>query len=98
MAIRNINKMTHRSHTDPLFNTCKILKISEVYEQQSNLFVYGYETNKLPMSFKNIFRHKYDIHPQMHKGEIQISILIYQEISLSKISQILLFQRCGTNI
>jgi len=59
MAIRIINKTTHRSHIDPLFKTCKMLKLSDVYEQLSILFVYDYETN---MSYKNMFRHNYDIH------------------------------------
>ena len=44
MAIRIINKMAYRSHTDhPLFKSCKILN-----KYQSILFVYDYETNKTP--------------------------------------------------
>ena len=86
--------MVQRSHTDP-FKTCKILNISDVYEQQTILFVYDYETNKLPMPFKNLFRHNYEVQPKMHTSFKYL--LMYQEINLSKIFQILLFQSCETN-
>jgi len=80
-TIRIINKMAHRSHTDPLFKTCKIIKISDVYEQQFIIFVYVYETNKFPMPFKNMFRHNYDIRPQMHTRRASN---IYTDISRNK--------------
>jgi hypothetical protein len=64
-AIRIINKTTYRAHTDPLFKTCKILKLQDIYELQSILFMQSYETNTLPASFNNMFKHNSDIHPHI---------------------------------
>jgi len=57
--------MTYRSDTDPSFKTCNILKIQDVYEEQSILFLHKYEKIILPTSFQNVLRHNYDIHPYM---------------------------------
>ena len=65
-AIRIINKTTYRAHTDPLFKTCKILKLQDIYALQSILFMQSYETNTLPASFDNMFKHNSDIHPHIH--------------------------------
>ena len=65
-AIRIINKMSYRAHTDPLFKTTKILKLQDVYELHATLFMSKYEANTLPASFTNMFTHNFDIHPHIH--------------------------------
>ena len=44
--IRTINNATFRSHTDPLFKPSRILKISDQYVLQSNLFVFYFIAKK----------------------------------------------------
>ena len=45
-AIRTIHKSTCNSHTNPLFNTSQILKISYLYQSQIALFMYDYIHHK----------------------------------------------------
>ena len=54
-AIRVINRKQYNSHTDPLFKASKILKLSDLFEYQSALFMYDYLHNSLPESFDNMF-------------------------------------------
>ena len=51
--------MPHIAHTDPLFKSNIILKIQDVYELQSILFMSKYERNTLPASINNKFTHNY---------------------------------------
>ena len=60
-AIRTIHKSTYNSHTDPLFNTSQILKISDLYQSQIALFMYDYIHHKLPGSFENVFLYQRDV-------------------------------------
>ena len=79
--------MTNRSHTDPLFKTCKILKISDV---NNSLFFSGMTMKQINSPcHSNIYLDISTIYTDTCiQGEDQISILIYQEINLSKISYI----------
>lgn len=52
-ALRIINKKGYRSHTDPLFKSDKILKVSDVYKLQVSLFMYDFKHDLLPKSFTN---------------------------------------------
>ena len=54
-AIRTINKAKYNSHTEPLFKRSNILKLKDLYEYQSSLFVYDFANNRLPHSFDNTF-------------------------------------------
>jgi hypothetical protein len=54
-AIRVINRKSYNSHTDPLFKTSNILKIRDLFEYQSILFMFDYLHNSLPMSFDKMF-------------------------------------------
>ena len=75
----------------------KILKITDVYEQQSIHFVNDYETNKPPCHSKNMLRHNYDIHPQMHRRRASN---IYTDIPRNKVNENLpnfIIPNCGTN-
>jgi hypothetical protein len=55
-AVRLINRATYNSHTEPLFIHVKILKLNDQYEYEVALFMYDYVTNKLPISFHNVYR------------------------------------------
>jgi len=57
-AIRTINNRKYNSHTDPLFRECGILKISDLFQMDTLLFMHDYINNRLPKSFRGIFRYK----------------------------------------
>ena len=52
-ALRIINNKGYRSHTDPIFKSEKILKVSDVYNLQVSLFMYDFHHDLLPKSFNN---------------------------------------------
>ena len=53
-AIRTINKVWYRSHTEPLFKSNQILKFEDMYTMQISLFVYDLNNDLLPKSFRNL--------------------------------------------
>ena len=55
-AIRVINNKRYNSHTDPLFKKSKILKIEDLFQYQAALFMYDYKYEKLPPSFRGMFK------------------------------------------
>ncbi len=55
-AIRIINKVSYNSHTDPLFRESSILKIVDLYELNTLMFMHKFKMNKLPRSFNDIYR------------------------------------------
>ena len=56
-ALRIISRANFRSHTDPLFISNNILKVSDMYRLQCNLFAFDYHTHRLPISFDNFYQH-----------------------------------------
>ena len=60
-AIRTIHKAAYNSHTDPLFNKSQILKLTDLYEYESVLFMYDFVENNLPRSFGDVFRYNRDV-------------------------------------
>ncbi len=52
-ALRTIHKTTFRSHTEPLFKSSNILKVSDIYKLQTSLFMYDFNNNLLPPSFSD---------------------------------------------
>ena len=60
-AIRNINRAKYRAHTEPLFKSSLILKLTDLYEYQVTLFMFDFISNKLPISFHNTFKFNRDI-------------------------------------
>ena len=62
-AIRVIHNIPYRSHTDPYFKESKILRVQDLYELQTLIFMHDYQNNKLPSSFKNYYSYNNDIHP-----------------------------------
>ena len=53
-AIRTINNVWYRSHTEPLFKSNQIQKFEDMYTMQISLFVYDLNNELLPKSFRNI--------------------------------------------
>ena len=80
-AIRTIHKASYTAHTDPLFKRSKILKINDQQTYESLLFMYDYNTHKLPHSFNNMYITNHDRNPQVHTRQ----------------SNMLYIPRCDTN-
>ena len=53
-AIRTINKVWYRGHTEPLFKSNQILKFEDMYTMQISLFVYDFNNDLLPKLFRNV--------------------------------------------
>ena len=55
-AIRTINQVWYRSHTEPLFKSNQILKFEDMYPMQISLCVYDLNNDLLvlPKSFRNL--------------------------------------------
>ena len=60
-AIRLVTKSSYNSHTDPLFKTTRILKLDDMFEYHTMLFMYDYTNNTLPKSFTHFFQTHRDI-------------------------------------
>ena len=54
--MRTISNAKYNSHTDPLFKSCGILKLEDLYLQQSLLFVFDFLSSNLPVSFTDMFK------------------------------------------
>lgn len=54
-CVRVICNKKYNSHTDPLFNALKILKISDQYKYECLLFMHSYLMTTLPQSFDGVF-------------------------------------------
>ena len=61
-AMRIINNAKYNSHTDPLYKFCGILKLEDLYLQQSLLFVFDFLSSNLPVSFTDMFKFNRDMH------------------------------------
>ncbi len=77
-ALRIISNSSYLSHSKPLFEMFKIMDIFQMYEKESNIFMYKYKNGLLPKSFDKMFqnfesihkyntRHKKNYLPQIHK-------------------------------
>ena len=51
-AIRIINPINYRGHTDPLFKSERILKVTDLYKLHVSLFMFDLQSGSLPTSFK----------------------------------------------
>ena len=54
-AVRIIHNATFNSHTNPLFQHSRVLKLHDIYEYQSVLFIFDFINGKLPASFNTVF-------------------------------------------
>ncbi len=60
-AIRYIHKASYNSHTEPIFQKYNILKLHDLYEYETLLFMYGFANANLPRSFDNICKYNCDM-------------------------------------
>ena len=61
-AIRLITNSHYRADTVPLFDNCKILTLAEIHIFKTALFMYRVHHNVAPVSFRNMFVRKSEIH------------------------------------
>lgn len=54
-AIRTVNQATFKSHTEPLFKSSAVLKISDMFIYQVLLFMRDYNADQLPECFCNMY-------------------------------------------
>ena len=60
--VQIINNKSYRSHTDPLFKKCQLLKLEDLYTLQVALFMHDYKYDRLPPSFTDIFQKSTFLH------------------------------------
>jgi hypothetical protein len=75
-AVRTITHSRRGEHTLPLFYTLKTLKINDINQLQTLLFMHDYYYNNLPPNFKNYFTTNQQIHThytrQAHKFHLPL--------------------------
>ena len=54
-AVRVVTNSKYRAHTDPLFKKLSVLKLNDMYKQQSALFMHDYSNKRLPISFHDFY-------------------------------------------
>ena len=60
-ALRVIHNAPYNSHTDPKFKKSGILKLYDIFEYQSMIFIHDYRSGRLPISFDGTFPQNRDI-------------------------------------
>ena len=60
-AVRIICNSGYNSHTEPLFKSCQIFKLNDLYEFNVCLFMQDFKLKKLPRSFDDIFQFNNEI-------------------------------------
>ena len=60
-AIRVVNNSRYNSHTDPLFQVSHVMKLNDIYEYSTALFMHDFISHNLPKSFNNIFTINRDV-------------------------------------
>ena len=60
--IRIISKMPFDAHTDPIFKSLQIMKLSEIYFFQVGKFMFSYKIGLLPNAFKEMFLMTNQVH------------------------------------
>ena len=59
--LRTIFNIPYNGHTEPLFKTAHILKLTDIYDYQILTFMNDYSIGRLPVSFNNIFRSNHEV-------------------------------------
>jgi len=63
----------YNSHSSPLFQKLKILKVSDLIYLYSALFMYDYYSNRLPLIFDNFFKSINKVHQYQTRLASKIS-------------------------
>ena len=64
-AVRYINNTRYNSHSEPLLKKSGILDIYDLFKYHVLLFMYDYENNALPESFRNMFKHNFEVNKSL---------------------------------
>ena len=86
-AICTIHNASFNSHTDPTFRNSKLLlKLQDIFEYQSLLFIYAYFNNKLPSSFgdKLTFGVTRLIYTSVWQRCYRVLIFLWSDFSVTK--------------
>ena len=76
-AVRLISKAGYNSHTDPLFKSLEILKVTNLFELGALTFMHKYNQHKLPFSFTGVYRYNYEVqsnYQTRQAGQIHIPL------------------------
>ena len=73
-AIRTITNSNYLTHTEPLFDRLKTLKIQDIHSLQTGVFMYKFTNNQLPELFNNFFDLNSNIHtyPTRHSTDFHL--------------------------
>ena len=63
----------YNSHSTPLFQNLKILKVSDLIYLNTALFMYDYYSNRLPLIFDNFFKSINKVHQYQTRLASKIS-------------------------
>ena len=76
-ALRISFNLHLREHTDQLFFNNKILKVKDIYSLQLGLFMFKYNSKKLPKVFENLFFKNDTVHkyPTRRSNEFHLPLL-----------------------
>ena len=72
-AVRMITFSEYSSHSSPLFQKLKILKVSDLIYLYTALFMYDYYSNRLPLIFDNFFTSINKVHQYQTRLASKIS-------------------------
>ena len=93
-AIRYIHKASYNSHTEPLFNQIQYLKLRDLYEYETLLFMHGFANGNLPSSFDNVFKYSRDVLAGHRRSQLNIRQI---DRCYSKFSKYLKYGKYGVN-
>ena len=68
-AVRAITNSNYNAHTNPIFNSLKLLKLHDIYRLSAAKFYYKYKKHELPGYFDNKFDEKFLNHNYPTRGK-----------------------------
>ena len=84
-AVRIVHKKPYRSHTEPLYKCCKILKLDDLYKIEALTFAFDFKNKLLPASFEFFYNHVYQDRLTRQINNITTSIRPRTKFSSSSI-------------
>ena len=61
-ALRSITNAKYNAHTEPILKSLFMLKVSDIYKMNQLKFYFKYSNDKLPIYFKDMFKHTSTTH------------------------------------
>jgi len=73
--VRILNISKYNAHTEPIFKTLKLLKVTDILKLQELKFYYKYENNKLPYYLQNLpFKTNINTHNHVTRAQHKIHL------------------------